>query len=160
VLHFNLSIIIISTAWYFNRLPTSASHHRLSILEFALCRTYPGLICEYQDPNKGETKYHTFLILLLSGCFMLFIRSIYFCMCYRHTYLHLWIRWVIIWKLINLMAHIYSGSSLCPGLAQEYRLLLLGTYYYAPHTTLQIQATASGDLSLRAPHDTSEISPL
>ena len=52
------------------------------------------------------------------------------------------------------MAHIYSGSRLCLGLAQEYRLLLPGTYHYAPYATLQIQATASGDLSLRAPHET------
>ena len=35
------------------------------------------------------------------------------------------------------MAHIYSGSRLRLGLAQEYRLLLPGTYHYAPHTTLQ-----------------------
>ena len=63
-------------------------------------------------------------------------------------------------KTDKSMAHIYSGSCLCPGLAQEYRLLLPGTYHYAPHTALQIQATASGDLSLRAPHNTSEISPL
>ena len=35
------------------------------------------------------------------------------------------------------MAHIYSGSRLCLGLAQEYRLLLPGTYHYASHTTLQ-----------------------
>jgi len=69
-------------------------------------------------PNEGETKYHTFLILLLFGCyiFILFIRSICLGMCYRHTYIHLWIRRVITWKLINLMAHIYSGSRLCPGL--------------------------------------------
>ena len=54
----------------------------------------------------------------------------------------------------------YFGSRLCPGLAQEYKILLPGTYYYAPHTTLQIQATASRNLSLRAPTDTSEISLL
>ena len=58
------------------------------------------------------------------------------------------------------MAHIYSGSRLYPGLAQEYRLLLLGTYHYASHTALQIQATASGDLLLRAPHNTSEITTI
>ena len=103
-------------------------------------RTYLGLICEYQDPNKGETKYHTFLILLLFGCYilMLFIRSICLCMC-SVTYIHLWKRWVIIWKLIKLMAHIYSGSCLCPGLGSG------------------VHVTTSGDLSLRAPHDTSDI---
>jgi len=55
------------------------------------------------------------------------------------TYIHLWKRRVIIWKLINLMAHIYSGSHLCPGLGSG------------------VQATTSEDLSLRAPHDTSDI---
>ena len=54
------------------------------------------------------------------------------------------------------MAHIYSGSRLCPGLDSgiqatasrdlslrtphdtlDIRLLLLGTYHYASHTTLQ-----------------------
>ena len=53
-----------------------------------------------KNPNKEETKYHTFLILLLFGCFMLFIRSIWFCMCYRHTYIHLVMKRVITWKLI------------------------------------------------------------
>ena len=51
------------------------------------------------------------------------------------------------------MAHIYSGSRLYPGLAQEYRLLLPRTYHYAPHTTLQIQATAPGTYHY-APHTT------
>jgi len=88
---------------------------------------------------------------------MLFIRSMCLGMCYRYTYIHLWIRRVITWKLINLMAHIYSGSRLCSGLGSgvhaiasgdlslcaphdtpDIRLLLLGTYHYVPYTTLQI----------------------
>ena len=138
MLHFNLSNNNNQYRLIFQSPPYQRLTSPIVHTEFALCRTYPGLICEYQDPNKGETKYHTFLTLLLFGCFMLFIRFICFCMCYRHTYIHLWIRWVIIWKLINLMAHIYSGSRLCPGLALEYRLLLLWTYHYVPHTTLQI----------------------
>ena len=91
--------------------------------------------------EQREIKYHTFLILLLFGCYilMLFIRSLCLGMCYRYTYIHLWIRRVITWKLINLMAHIYSGSRLCPGLGSG------------------VQVTASGDLSLRVLHDTSDI---
>ena len=115
----------------------------------------------YQDPNKGEIKYYTFLILSLFGCYILmsFIRSICLGMCYRYTYIHVWIRWVITWKLINLMAHIYSGSRLCPGL----QLRSTGYYFQGliitrPTRYFRYQATASEDLSLRAPHDTSDIS--
>ena len=51
----------------------------------------------------------------------------------------LWIRRVITWKLINLMAHIYNGSRLCPGLR------------------LRSSGYCFGDLSLRTPHDTLNI---
>jgi len=73
MLHFNLSNNNNQYCLIFQSPPYSASHHRWSILEFALCRTYPGLICEYLDLNKGETKYHTFLILLLFGCYILIL---------------------------------------------------------------------------------------
>ena len=52
------------------------------------------------------------------------------------------------------MAHIYSGSRLCLGLAQEYRLLLPGTYHYAPHTTLQISGYYFRGLIITRPYTT------
>ena len=154
--------IIISTVWYFNRLPTGASHHRQSILEFALCRTYTGLIREYQDPNKEETKYHTFLILLPFGCYilMLFIRSICLYMCYRYTYIYLWIRRVIIWKLINLTAYIYSGSRLCPGLGLGVQAIASRDLSLHAHTALQISGHCFWGLIIMRSHDTSDITPL
>ena len=75
------------------------------------------------------------------------------------------------------MAHIYSGSRLCPGLGLGVQAIASRDLSLHAHTALQIsghcfrgliimrptqhfrdQATAFGDLSLRAPHNTSEVS--
>jgi len=127
---------------------------------FSSSKIHSDLIWVYQYPNKGETKYHTFLILLLFGCYILvlFIWSI--CLGMLPAHIHsLMNRRVINWKLKNLMAHIYSGPRLCPGL----RLRGLGYCFRglslrARHDTSETRLY--GDLSLCAPQDTSEISTI
>jgi len=52
------------------------------------------------------------------------------------------------------MAHIYSGSRLYPGLAQEYRLLLPGTYHYAPPHDTSDSSYCFRGLIIYAPHTT------
>ena len=75
-------------------------------------------------------------------------------MCYRYTYIHIWIRRVILKTDEELMDHIYSVSCLCPGLRLmrsgycfRWLILCLTRYFRDQATTFEDLYYTSHDIS-------------
>jgi len=112
-----------------------------------------------EKPNITCSQYYYRWLLIL----MLFNWSICLSMCYRYTYIHIWIRRVILETDEELMDHIYSRPHLCPRLRLRrsgycFRGLTLASQdtsvYYFRGLILHLTRNFIGDLYY-APYGTS-----